>query len=87
MIYSSDNVIYTQNIYRSPPSNGFFSSGVESFMAGNPQMIVPLGQVPYQSTITNHTEYLPVTVTMYAAPGCDYVLWDLAAALQVGQSA
>jgi hypothetical protein len=56
-------------------------------MAGNPQMMVPLGQVPYQSTITNHTEYLPVTVTMYAAPGCDYVLWDLAAALQVGHSA
>ncbi|KAK8843917.1 hypothetical protein IAR55_006709 [Kwoniella newhampshirensis] len=71
-----------RNIYRSPPSNGFFNTGMESFMAGNPQMMIPIGQLPYQSTVSNHTEYLPASVTAYAAPGCDYVLWDLAAALQ-----
>lgn len=52
-------------------------------MAGTPQLVVPIGQVPYQSTITNHTEYLPISVSLYAAAGCDYMLWDLAAALQV----
>jgi hypothetical protein len=56
---------------------------MESFMAGNPQMMIPVGQTPYYSTISNHTEYIPLTVTMYAAPGCDYMLWDLAADLQV----
>jgi Asp-tRNA(Asn)/Glu-tRNA(Gln) amidotransferase A subunit family amidase len=52
-------------------------------MAGIPQLVVPIGQVPYQSTISNHTEYLPISVSLYAAAGCDYMLWDLAAALQV----
>jgi Asp-tRNA(Asn)/Glu-tRNA(Gln) amidotransferase A subunit family amidase len=52
-------------------------------MAGIPQLVVPIGQVPYQSTISNHTEYLPISVSLYAAPGCDFMLWDLAAALQV----
>jgi len=52
-------------------------------MSGVPQLVVPIGQVPYESTITNHTEYLPISVSLYAAAGCDYVLWDLAAALQV----
>jgi hypothetical protein len=28
-------------------------------MAENPSLIVPIGQVPYESRITNHTEYLP----------------------------
>jgi hypothetical protein len=55
-------------------------------MSGVPQLVVPIGQVPYQSTITNHTEYLPISVSLYAAAGCDYVLWDLAAALQVSRN-
>ena len=52
-------------------------------MSGVPQLVVPIGQVPYESTITNHTEYLPISISLYAAAGCDYMLWDLAAALQV----
>ena len=52
-------------------------------MAGIPQLVVPIGQVPYESTISNHTEYLPISISLYAAAGCDYMLWDLAAALQV----
>jgi len=56
-------------------------------MSGVPQLVVPIGQVPYESTITNHTEYLPISISLYAAAGCDYMLWDLAAALQVSDYA
>jgi hypothetical protein len=52
-------------------------------MSGIPQLVVPIGQVPYESTISNKTEYLPISISLYAAAGCDYMLWDLAAALQV----
>lgn len=43
---------------------------------------MPIGQVPYESTITNHTEYLPISVSFSAAAGCDYLLWDMAVKLQ-----
>jgi hypothetical protein len=52
-------------------------------MAENPSLIVPIGQVPFESRITNHTEYLPAVVVLMAAKNCDYMLWDLAAAMQV----
>lgn len=60
-----------------------FGFGYVAQMSGVPQLVVPIGQVPYKSTITNHTEYLPISISLYAAAGCDYMLWDLAAALQV----
>ncbi|WVW82683.1 hypothetical protein I302_104694 [Kwoniella bestiolae CBS 10118] len=74
-----------RNIYRPAPSPGISSAadeGVDPFASGTPELIVPIGQVPYESNISNHTEYLPVTVALQAAQDCDYVLWDLAAALQ-----
>lgn len=36
-----------------------------------PDVVVPVGQASYRSTITNHTEVLPVTVDLLAAKGCD----------------
>lgn len=50
--------------------------------SGVPQLVIPIGQVPYQSTVSDHTEYLPLSVTLFAAAGCDYQLWDLAAKLE-----
>jgi hypothetical protein len=44
--------------------------------------VVPLGQVPYNSTITGMTEFLPVTISMVARKGCDYMLFDLISALE-----
>lgn len=41
-----------------------------------------VGQAAYNSTITNHIEYLPVAVNVIAAPGCDGVVFELAAKLQ-----
>lgn len=41
-----------------------------------------VGQSPYNSTITQHTEYLPVTVDILAAKGCDGMIFDLVLELQ-----
>jgi len=45
-------------------------------------MVVPIGEAPYNSTITGTTEYLPVTLSFIAAKGCDFMLFNLFAALQ-----
>lgn len=36
-----------------------------------------MGQAKYYSDITNHTEYLPVTVDIMAARGCDGMIFGL----------
>ncbi|KAF8861673.1 hypothetical protein BDZ45DRAFT_740133 [Acephala macrosclerotiorum] len=42
--------------------------------AGAEEVIVPLGEAPYNSTVTGKVEYLPVTIAIQAARGCDFVL-------------
>ncbi|GHJ85048.1 hypothetical protein NliqN6_1450 [Naganishia liquefaciens] len=72
-----------RNGYKAPPQPpfGIFNEAYAPFHEG-PEISIPLSQVPYNSTITNHVEYLPVSVAIMARPGCDYVLLDLAAGLQ-----
>ncbi|KAK3948898.1 hypothetical protein QBC32DRAFT_327396 [Pseudoneurospora amorphoporcata] len=41
---------------------------------GSPDIVVPIGDVPYQSRITERVEYLPVVANVVGAPGRD---WDL----------
>lgn len=70
-----------RNIYRNAPSNtgsmsGFSDLMVSSF-ARTPEAIVPLGEIPYNSTITLTEKYLPVTAAIGAAPGCDFMVLDL----------
>ncbi|TFK85923.1 amidase signature enzyme [Polyporus arcularius HHB13444] len=50
--------------------------------AGVPDMVVPIGEAPFNSTITGQTEFLPVTISFVAAKGCDLMLFNLFAALQ-----
>ncbi|KAI7508890.1 hypothetical protein KC347_g5750 [Hortaea werneckii] len=38
---------------------------------------VPIGQVEYQSEVTFHTEYVPVTINMVVKRGCDFVLYNM----------
>ncbi|KAG7427769.1 Amidase 1 [Fusarium oxysporum f. sp. raphani] len=45
--------------------------GFISPMAGNPDFSIPIGQVKYDSSITRHVEYLPVSIRIMAAEGCD----------------
>ncbi|OJI98854.1 hypothetical protein ASPVEDRAFT_162398 [Aspergillus versicolor CBS 583.65] len=68
-----------RNRYLDPPSLPFgFSNGLISVFAEAPDSVYPLGDVPVFSTITNHTELIPVTVNVIAARGCDGVISRLA---------
>ncbi|KAJ9130823.1 Glutamyl-tRNA subunit a [Pleurostoma richardsiae] len=58
------------------PPLGFGESSVP-IMAGVPEVVVPIGEVPYNSTVTLQTEYLPVSMALRMARGCDYVLASL----------
>ena len=81
-MFSSGEVDYRDEYYAStvPPPVGW-STLYASVMAGTPEVVVPLGEIPYQSRITLHEEYLPVTAALQMARGCDHVLADLVAAL------
>ncbi|KXH52114.1 hypothetical protein CNYM01_00445 [Colletotrichum nymphaeae SA-01] len=61
---------------RTTPPLGFDDSSVP-VMAGAPEVVVPIGEVPYNSTKSLHTEYLPVTMALRMARGCDHHLANL----------
>ncbi|THH16650.1 hypothetical protein EUX98_g9268 [Antrodiella citrinella] len=72
-----------RNQYGPAPTPPFgFSAGRIAVLAQTPDMVVPIGELAYNSTVTNTTEYLPVTLSFIAAKNCDLVLFDLFAALQ-----
>jgi hypothetical protein len=67
-----------RNVYFDEPGVPFgFSNSRISVMAEVPDFVVPIGEAPYNSTITGHVEYLPVTVDFLAAKGCDGMLFSL----------
>lgn len=60
-----------------PPGPTFSVSRVSNF-AEVPDMVFPIGQAAYNSTITGQIEYLPVAVDILAAKGCDGMILELA---------
>ena len=46
-------------------------------MARVPDLVVPVGEIPFNSTVTLKTEYMPVTMSFVAARGCDLMLVNL----------
>ncbi|OSD00197.1 amidase signature enzyme [Trametes coccinea BRFM310] len=72
-----------RNRYISPPSAPLgFSDGRIAVHAETPDMVVPIGEAPFNSTITGQTEFLPVTLSFVTAKGCDLMLFNLFSALQ-----
>ncbi|KAJ3288017.1 hypothetical protein HK104_008360 [Borealophlyctis nickersoniae] len=72
-----------RNQYGSAPGVPLgFSAGRISVHAEIPDMVIPLGELPYTSTITGQTEYLPVTISIMATKDCDLMLFNLIADLQ-----
>ncbi|KAM5460203.1 hypothetical protein MferCBS49748_007745 [Microsporum ferrugineum] len=57
--------------YKGDPT--FFTS-----MLGVPQIVVPIGQNPYKSRVSNQTEYAPIFSTLVGAPGTDLTLVKVA---------
>ncbi|KAF9776730.1 hypothetical protein IL306_005056 [Fusarium sp. DS 682] len=54
-----------------------FNDGFISPMAGNPDFVVPLGEISYNSTATTKEEKMPVSLRMMVAKGCDSMLLSL----------
>lgn len=54
-----------------------FKDGRISIMARVPDLVVPVGEIPYNSTVSLKTEYMPVTMSFVAARGCDLMLVSL----------
>ena len=54
-----------------------FNTGFISPIAGNPDFVIPIGEVLYNSTATTKMEKMPVSVRVMAAKGCDSMLLDL----------
>lgn len=74
---SSGDTVY-RNVYRHEPVPPYgFGEGSVSGFSEAPDFVVPIGEAPYNSTITRHVEYLPVTVDFMAAKGCDGMLFSL----------
>lgn len=48
-----------------------------SQLAGVPELVLPLGTVPYLSPVTNTIKQSPVAVSLLAGYGCDFMLFDL----------
>ncbi|BCS20854.1 glutamyl-tRNA(Gln) amidotransferase, subunit A [Aspergillus puulaauensis] len=81
--YSTGKTQY-RNVYTDAPTDppmGFKDSRIAT-MAGAPDLVVPVGEVPYNSTVSLKTEYMPVTMSFVAARGCDLMLVNLVQELQ-----
>jgi len=72
-----------RNEFIAPPTISYgFSINRFSVHSGVPDMVVPVGETAYKSSITNTVEYLPVTMSFVAAKSCDLMLFNLFADLQ-----
>ncbi|GMG04957.1 unnamed protein product [Aspergillus oryzae] len=82
-VYSVGTTDYRNQYYDAPttPPLGF-SIGRIAVLGGAPEVVVPVGESPYNSTISLQTEYLPVSVALQMARGCDHVLASLVAGLE-----
>ncbi|KAK1833473.1 amidase signature domain-containing protein [Podospora conica] len=45
---------------------------------GTPQLLIPIGQNPYQSRVSGREEFAPIFTTLVGGPGTDLMLLDLA---------
>lgn len=54
-----------------------YYDGLYTNYAGTPEIVVPIGQIEYESKYTKRTEWQTVTVALGVAKGCDLVLFDI----------
>lgn len=52
-----------------------------SQLSGVPEVVIPLGSVPFLSPVTGTIKQSPVAVSLLAGYGCDFMLYDLVEAL------
>jgi hypothetical protein len=79
LVYFPSPLAVYRNRYRNPPGVPFgFAPRYWSVMSETPDLVITVGQTAYHSDVTNHAEYLPVTMNLMAAKGCDSMLLNLA---------
>ncbi|KAI1374858.1 amidase family protein [Hypoxylon crocopeplum] len=59
-----------------PPTAGISGASLCPIY-GCVDMTIPIGQVPYMSNVTFVEEMVPVTVSVIAKRGCDFMLWNM----------
>lgn len=59
------------------PARAVVSGATICPIFGCVDMTIPIGQVPYFSNVTFHVEYMPVSVSVIAKRGCDFMLWNM----------
>jgi Asp-tRNA(Asn)/Glu-tRNA(Gln) amidotransferase A subunit family amidase len=67
------------------PKNLFwsgFSVYSMAYVGGGPDITIPVGEVPFQSKVTEREERLPVSLSVLSRPGYDTVLLDLLVQLE-----
>ncbi|XP_014559420.1 hypothetical protein COCVIDRAFT_91936 [Bipolaris victoriae FI3] len=78
LAYINAPIVQYRSTYRSPPqAPSGFTNQYFSVMAEVPDITIPIGQMSYHSTTTNHTEQLPVSINLMVAKGCDATLLNL----------
>jgi hypothetical protein len=76
---SDPDEIIERNQYTNSPEMPFgFSNGRVSMFSEVPDSVFPIGEAPFYSIVTNHEEFLPVTIDILAAKGCDGLIVKLA---------
>lgn len=67
---------YRDEVTQSPGSQSATDELFLSPILRSPDVVIPVGEVPYDSKITGKEEYLPVGVNIVATPGSDFWLLD-----------
>ncbi|KAK4213201.1 amidase signature domain protein [Rhypophila decipiens] len=67
---------YRDEVVASPTKQSALDQLFLGPILGAPDVMVPLGDVPYESRISKRTEYLPVVVDLVGAPGSDLRLLE-----------
>lgn len=71
---------YRDTIHKEPESLPAHSENYLASLLKLPQLVLPVGQVPYDSRATGRTEHHPITASLVGAEGSDLMLINLARA-------
>ncbi|RAL60135.1 hypothetical protein DID88_000760 [Monilinia fructigena] len=78
-LYLQTQKAVARNVYYTLPGvPSGWTAGRISNLAEVPDMVFPVGQVAYNSSISLQTEYLPVAIDVVARKGCDGMIFELA---------
>ncbi|KAK2747761.1 hypothetical protein FQN57_001791 [Myotisia sp. PD_48] len=86
--WSSGKPDYRDTYRDGPPKftgNGFFFYNLSPYSEG-PEVVLPVGQTPIMSRITNSTKWLPASIGISGGKGSDVMITDLIADLMVRTS-